>query len=243
MRTLGMAATVCVLAILALGAGSVMAGEKAEGRDLSGGKTLNAPPPKGAIVLFDGTNLDKWSSQKSREWETADGPADWKIVPDGWLEVVPGAGSIITKRKFGDVRLHMEFRLLGEETNGGVYLLARYEVNIKDSYGLAEGSQCGALSNMPEPVEPLVHVAAPPLQWQTYDIDFRAPRFDASGKKTEKARITLAHNGVTIHDDVEFDPPRGAAKRLGEAPTGPIMLQEHGTAYQFRDIWIVDQTE
>jgi len=207
--------------------------------------TLNALPPEEAIVLFDGTNLDEWASQKEKEWLKADGPADdWKTIPGGRLEVIPEAGSIITKKQFSDFNLHLEFRLLGYPTNSGVYLLARYEVNINDSYGLFEGAaQCGALSNMPESVEPRVPMASPPLQWQTYDIDFRAPRFDKSGKKIEKARITVAHNGVTIHDRVELEPPKGAAKRLDEAPTGPIMLQEHGSPLQFRNIWIVDKAK
>jgi len=206
--------------------------------------TLNALPPEGAIVLFDGTNLDEWVSQKERAWEETDGPADdWKIIPGGRLEVVPGAGSIITKRKLGDFRLHLEFRLLGGVTNGGVYLMTRYELNIKDSYGRFEGSQCCALANLAESVAPRVHMAAPVFQWQTLDIDLRAPRFDERGQKTENGRVTVAHNGVTIHDNVELGPTKGAAKRLGEVPTAPIMLQDHETAYQFRNIWIVDKAE
>ena len=204
--------------------------------------TLNALPPKGAVVLFDGTNLDEWARQKEKEWDKVDGPADgWTILPGGRLEPDTWVGSIITKMQFGDFKLHLEFRVPGGEINSGVYLHARYEVNINDSYGLLEGSQCGALSNLPTPVEPRVHMAAPALQWQTYDIDFRAPRFDTNGTKIEKARVTVAHNGVTIHDRVELDLPRGAAKRLGETPIGPIMLQEHGVPLQFRNIWIVDK--
>ena len=203
--------------------------------------TLNALPPKGAILLFDGTNLDEWARQKEKEWDKEEGPADgWKILPGGRLEPGVWAGSIMTKKHFSDFKLHLEFRLLEGEANSGVYLHARYEVNINDSYGLLEGSRCGALSNLPTPVEPRVHMAAPALQWQTYDINFRAPRFDRNGTRIEKARVTVAHNGVTIHDRVELDPPRGAAMRLGEAPAGPIMLQEHGVPLQFRNIWIVD---
>lgn len=204
--------------------------------------TLNALPPKNAIVLFDGTNLDEWARQKEKEWDKEEGPADgWTILPGGRLEPGVWVGSIITKKQFGDFKLHLEFRLLGGEINSGVYLQARYEVNISDSYGVLEGPQCGALSNLPTSVEPRVHMAAPALQWQTYDINFRAPRFDRNGTKIEKARVTVKHNGVTIHDRVELDPPRGAARRLGESPTGPIMLQEHGAPLQFRNIWIVDK--
>jgi hypothetical protein len=209
-----------------------------------GSPTMNAAPPKGAIVLFDGKKLDQWLSQKEKEWLNSDGPAtDWKIVPAGWLEPVDWVGSIITKKEFGDFELHVEFRLLGGETNSGVYLQARYEININDSYGALEGSQCGAFANLSTKIEPRVAMTMPPLQWQTFDIDFRAPRFDESGKRIEQALVTVVHNGVKIHDRVKLDPPRGAAKRLGEAPKGPIMLQEHGTPLQFRNIWIVDKSK
>ena len=81
------------------------------------------------------------------------------------------------------------------------------------------------------------------MQWQTFDIDFRAPRFDASGtKKIENPRITLVHNGVKIYDDVEIKSLKGSVGRLGEAGVGPIYLQEHGNPYQFRNIWVIDKT-
>lgn len=204
--------------------------------------TLNAPPPQDAIVLFDGSNLHSWASQANKKWEESDGPADWKIIPGEGVEVVSGAGSIITKQRFSDFKLHLEFRLLGDKTNGGVYLLARYELNINDSYGDRQGSQCGAFANLVEAIAPRVPMAAPPLQWQTFDIDFRAPRFDTLETLAENARATVQLNGVVIHDNVELGKRRGAAKRLGDAPDGPIMLQEHGTAYQFRNIWVVDES-
>src|SRR5215218_3308868 len=71
----------------------------------------NSAPPRGAIVLFNGRNLDAWLSQKERRWEDSNGPADWKILKDRSLEVVPGAGSLITKQKFADIKLHFEYRL------------------------------------------------------------------------------------------------------------------------------------
>lgn len=208
--------------------------------------TLDAMAPKNAIVLFDGSNVDEWTKQKTKEWLTPDGPADnWKIIPGGRLEVVPESNSIITKRQFSDFFLHVEFRVLGEETNGGVYLLSRYEINIKDSYGIYNGPASGALGNtsVPRPVGPIINAAAPAFQWQTFDINFRAPRFDANNEKTENARITVSLNGVTLYENIEPEVLKGAAKRLGEAASGPIMLQEHGTAYQFRNIWIVDKSK
>jgi hypothetical protein len=205
--------------------------------------TLNQPPPENAIVLFDGRDLDNWTRHAPKKWLIPDGPALWKIVPGGRLEVVPGKGSIITNRQFGDFRMHMEFRLLGKPTNGGVYLQARYEINIKDSWGQLEGAPCGALGNVSDPQDiPLPgNMAEPPMHWQTYDIVFRAPRFEGpGGKKTEDARITLVFNGKTLYEELALKAVRGAASRLGEAELGPILLQEHGEAYQFRNIWIVE---
>ncbi|MFH0991215.1 MAG: DUF1080 domain-containing protein [bacterium] len=208
--------------------------------------SLNMVPPKEAIVLFDGQSTNEWAKQKAKEWLTEDGPANnWNILPGGKLEVVPKAGSIITKRQFGDFKLHAEFRLLGEATNSGIYLMTRYEVNIKDSYGQTKGDPCGAPGNIAEPLrkDPIVNAAAPLFQWQTLDIDFRAPRFNESGTKIENARITVFYNGIKLYENLQPVKLKGAVTRIGEAPKGPLMLQEHGTALQFRNIWIVDQSD
>jgi len=203
-------------------------------------QTLDAQPPKNAIVLFDGTNLDEWTWQKERDEEN---PVNgWKILHGGRLEPGVRAGPIITKKQFGDFKLHLEFRVIGGEVDSGVCLQTGYEVKINDSYGILDGSQCGTLTNLPKKVEPCVHMAAPAFQWQTYDIDFRAPRFDKNGTKIEKARVTVVHNGVTIHDGVDLDSPIGTVGRLEEAPTGHIMLQQQGNPLQFRNIWIVDKS-
>lgn len=207
--------------------------------------TLNDPPPLNSKVIFNGMNLDALGSVKVKEWLSPSGPADnWKILPGEGIEVVPGAGSVITKQQFGDFFMHAEFRLLGQPTNGGIYLLSRYEINIKDSYGQIGGAPCGALGNVAEPEIPIptVNPATPPMQWQTFDIEFRAPRFDPSGEvKTENARITVVYNGVEIYRDVQIEKLSGAAGRLGESARGPIYFQEHGNAYQFRNIWLVEK--
>jgi hypothetical protein len=211
--------------------------------------TMNAPAPKGAIVLFNGKNLDAWSKVEEKEWLNGSGPVDnWKILPGGILEVVPHQAplyeSIITKQKFGDIKLHLEFRLLGEVTNGGVYFMSRYEMNIKDAYGQIGGTPV-AFGNviLPKSMDLNVNVAYPPMQWQTFDVDFRAPRFDSTGtRKIENARITVVHNGVTVYNDVEIKAVKGSTAKLGEAGVGPIYLQEHGSAYQFRNIWVIDKT-
>lgn len=204
--------------------------------------TLNASPPENAIILFNEDNLEKWGKQKAKDWLTIEGPADnWKVIPSWKIEAVPGKGSIITKKNFKDFKLHAEFRLLGKPTNGGIYLLSRYEVNIKDSYGQLSGEPCAALGNIAEPViKNIPNAALPPFQWQTLDIEFKAPRFDANGNKIENARITTYLNGIKLYENIEPIKLKGAATRLGEAETGPIMLQEHGTEYQFRNIWIVE---
>lgn len=205
---------------------------------------LGLPPPKGAIVLFDGNGLEAWAKKKGKDWLTEDGPARWKILPDGVLEVVPGSDCIITHRKFGDGHVHVEFRTLGAPTNSGVYLQTRYEVNINETYGRYDETPCGALDNCtPASARLQVRAARPPLEWQTLDIEFRAPRFDASGNRTEPARATVWLNGVRLYDEQPLQRPKGAAGRLGEAPTGPLMLQEHGMPVQFRNIWFAPAPE
>ena len=203
---------------------------------------VGAKPPPGAIVLFDGHNLDAWAKQKERQWLTEDGPANhWKLLEGEAVEVVPGTGCIISKKEFGDCKVHLEFKILGP-VNSGLFLQTRYEVNIKDSYGQAKGEPCCAPGNFSGPglPETITNAAAPPLQWQSLDIYFRAPRFDGAEKKTANARVTAVFNGTTLYKEVEVETIKGAAKRLGEAPKGPLMLQEHGAPIQFRNIWLVE---
>jgi len=209
--------------------------------------TLGAKPPEGAIVLFDGTGFDEWEGRGKggllgllfKHSEPA-----WKLV-DGTMEVVPGSGSIRTKRKFRNYKLHLEFRspfmpfAKGQKRgNSGVYNLERYEVQILDSYGLeGKDNECGAIYKV---AAPRVNMCAPPMQWQTYDITFHAPQFDPSGKKVQNARITVVHNGVTIHKDLEIPHPTGGARIKPEQMMGSISLQDHGDPVQFRNIWLVE---
>ena len=204
--------------------------------------SLGAPAPAGAIVLFDGKNLDAWANKKGKEWLVEDGPAPWKIVDGGILEVVPGTGGgIISHRKFGDCHVHVEFRTLGFPSNSGVFFETRYEANINETYGKLDGTPNAGFDNCaPASDTPKIRPCRPPLEWQTFDIDFQAPRFDAAGKKIASAHATVLFNGVKIYDQQELNPMKGAAGRLGEAPTGPIMLQEHGMPVQFRNIWVTE---
>lgn len=195
------------------------------------------PPPSDAIVLFDGSNTE--------HWQRADGKADcpWRIE-SGAMVVVPRAGSIISRRSFRDIQLHIEFAtpavVVGEgqgRGNSGVYLMGRYEVQILDSFEneTYPMGQCGAIYNVHPP---LVNACRPPGEWQTYDIVFRAPRFDDSGNKAANATITVLHNGVLIHDRAEVPAPTGAAPSRESPDAGPIYLQDHGNPVRFRNIWV-----
>ncbi len=203
--------------------------------------TLGAKPPAGAVVLFDGKSLDAWADKKGKEWLVEGGPAPWKVVDGGILEVVPGTGGgIISHQRFGDCHVHVEFRTLGYPSNSGVFLETRYEANINETYGKLDGTPNAGFDNCtPAGDTPKIRATRPPLEWQTFDIDFTAPRFDAQGKKTADATATVLFNGVKIYDAQKLGPVKGAAGRLGEAPTGPLMLQEHGMPVQFRNIWVV----
>ena len=202
--------------------------------------TLGAKPPAGAIVLFKGKNFKKWKRTGKKPGEDS---VQWKRV-NGAMEVKPGGGSIITRKKFADVKLHLEFRTpfmpkaRGQgRGNSGVYLQGRYEVQVLDSYGLeGRDNECGGIYGVGAP---LVNMCAPPMQWQTYDITYRVPRLDSSGKRVKDARMTVIHNGVKIHDN------RKVSKATTAAPGGPggIYLQDHGNRVQYRNIWLVELPE
>jgi catechol 2,3-dioxygenase-like lactoylglutathione lyase family enzyme len=204
--------------------------------------TLGMKPPKGAIVLFDGTNLDSWSKMKEKEWLKEDGACMWHLVSGGAVESVPRTGSCISKQSFGDAKIHVEFRNIGGPTNSGVYIQDRYEANINETYGSLSANPNGQFDNSIA-TKPGIRASRPVLDWQTFDVDFKAPRFDASGKKTADAVVTLLLNGEPLYTDHVLGPVVLNAARLGEAPTGPIQLQEHGMPTQFRNIWVVDESK
>jgi hypothetical protein len=204
--------------------------------------SLGEKPPAGATVLFDGSNMNLWAKMKEKDWLTEDGPSLWHLVPGAAIEVVPRAGSLISRKQFGDAKIHVEFRTLGGPTNSGVYIQDRYEANINEMYGRLDGNPCAGFDNCtPADARPGIRCSRPPLEWQTLDIDFKAPRFDATGKKTANPRVTMLFNGTALYTDRELGPVTLNAARLGEAPTGPIQLQEHGMPVQFRNIWVVDR--
>ena len=199
-------------------------------------------------TLFDGKDLAGWRTPTGT----------WSVVNDVSLDpadpkklvLVPGQGVIvnsatshtvdlITEAEFGDMEVHVEF-CIAKHSNSGVYLMGRYEMQIYDSFGVEKdqypGIECGGIyprwinEKDVEGHSPLVNASNPPGQWQTFDITFRAPRFDASGKKIANAKVVkFVHNGKVIHENVELNGPTRGPIAEDEKPTGPIRLQgDHG---------------
>lgn len=197
--------------------------------------TVSTAPPADAIVLFDGSNLAQWRDAQG-------GPARWRLV-DGAMEV-NGTGNIFTIKEFGDCQLHIEWATPSEvkgsgqgRGNSGVYLQGRYEVQILDSFEnetYPDGMAGAIYGNYP----PLVNVCRRPGEWQSYDIIFHPPRLARDGKTIIPGSMTVFHNGVLIHDHVPIYRPTTAAAFQDIAERGPLMLQDHGCAVRFRNIWI-----
>jgi len=196
-------------------------------------------PPSDAVVLFDGKDLSKWAHKDGSA-------AKWK-VENGYFEVAPKTGEIHTREAFGDCQLHVEFaepappKGEGQDRgNSGVFLQGLYETQVLDSYQsktYADGQASAIYGQYP----PLVNASRPPGQWQTYDIIFHGPRFDASGKLTRPARETVFHNGVLVQDNVELTGPTGHHVRPPYKPGPeklPLALQDHGHPVRYRNIWI-----
>jgi len=195
------------------------------------------PPPPGAVVLFDGWNLDAWES-------SGNSAPRWRLV-DGAMEVAPGTGDLHSRRWFGDVRLHVEFQVPPsapgaaeqDRGNSGVYIQGHYEVQVLDSFGatLSGANDCGAIYGVKNAE---VNESFPPGIWQSYDILFRAPRWSGS-TKVSPARITVVWNGTKVQQDVEVwgSTTLGDPEIPGESD-GPLRLQDHGHPVRFRNIWV-----
>lgn len=205
--------------------------------------TMGAKPPEGALVLFDGTNLDAWEHVPGAG---AARPCRWLLLEGGVMEVRDGG--IITRKHFTDCKLHVEFRLPfmpgrreQQRANSGVYLQGRYEVQILDTFGMpALINGCGSVYNV---APPRVNMCMAPLEWQTYDITFRAPRFDPDGKMIVAPRLTVVHNGVTIHENQPVPGPTRASLDANVTIPGGLHLQDHGNPVQFRNIWLVETAD
>jgi hypothetical protein len=207
-----------------------------------------AAPPSDAIVLFDGKNLDEWISQRDKS------PAQWTVA-DGVLTVNKQSGNIETKRSFKDYQLHIEWRIPEGITgsgqsrgNSGVFLAstgsgdAGYELQVLDSYENKTyvNGQAGSIYKQ---FIPLANAMRKPGEWQTYDVIWTAPRFNADGSVKTPAYVTALHNGVLIQNHVEL---KGETLYIGQPSykaydTAPIKLQAHGDpspVISFRNIWV-----
>ncbi len=198
-------------------------------------------PPSDAIVLFDGKDTSKWV-QRRRGGEVT--PVSWK-VENGYMECVPRVGDIMTKEKFGDLQLHIEWASPVEmdgsgqnRGNSGVLLMGRYEVQVLDSWNnatYADGQAGSVYGWWP----PLVNAARKPGEWQTYDIFFEAPRFK-DGALSRPAYVTVMHNGVLVQHHTEIGGPmahRVVRKYQAHEAEEPLGLQNHNTKVRFRNIW------
>lgn len=206
-----------------------------------------------------GQDLSAWDGNTG-QWKSV---GNVHLDPDNAKRLVgePGTGAIIngptgrtkhllTKGQFGDVRAHIEF-MVSKDSNSGVYFIGRYEIQVFDSWqkeSAYPGIECGGIyqrwDNSREPKgfeghSPRVNASKAPGQWQTFDVVFRAPRFDEAGRKIANARFErVVHNGVEVHTDVELTGPTRAGAYNDEGPTGPLMLQgDHGPV-AYRNIWL-----
>ncbi len=203
-------------------------------------------PPSDAVVLFDGTSLAEWQRADS-----AGGPAMW-LVKDGYMEVAAGTGAITTRRAFGSVQLHIEWRAPlpakgeGQERgNSGVFLMSHYEIQVLDSYDnvtYADGQAAAVYGQTP----PLVNASRPPGVWQTYDIIFHRPVFGADSSVVGPARVTVFHNGVLVHDNVAitgWTVHNRVATYRPHADRLPLLLQDHGAPVRYRNVWVRELPE
>ena len=200
------------------------------------GPDYSPPAPRGDTVLFDGSSLENWRQKDGQQ-------ALWAVA-DGTMQAVRGAGDLVTAEQFsGDFLLHLEFRVpetpatngWQDRGNSGVYLQGRYEVQVLDSFGRElKSGDCGGIYGKHAPA---LDACRPAGEWQSYDIQFSSPRHE-DGEKVANARMTVWHNGLRIHDDVEIDGPTTAAMSADEPGRGPILLQDHGHAVRYRNVWL-----
>lgn len=211
--------------------------------------------------LFNGKDLTGWHGQdgKPHEWLTTRGIRWERLLSPTRLIPVPLPGdrmlngpqgrtaNLVTDEKFGDVELYLEF-MIPNGSNSGVYLHGLYEVQVFDSYGSTEPmktSDCGGIYHRwidnkgVGGSAPSRNASRRPGEWQSFQVWFRAPRFEAGRRKTENAKfIRVLHNGLSIQNDVEVDGPTRANMKIPEAPENPLMLQgDHGPV-AYRNIYI-----
>lgn len=195
--------------------------------------------PSDAVQLFNGKDLALWQQRNGK-------PAAWK-VREGYFEIAPGSGDIVTKESFGDCQLHLEWATPNpphgvdqEPGNSGVYLQSLFEIQVLESNRnkTYPDGQAGAVYCQ---YPPLVNPARPPGEWQTYDIVFHAPRFSPDSKLEDPATVTLLFNDVLVQDHTLLTGPTDYMKRPPYKPTPPrlpLLLQDHGQPVRYRNIWV-----
>lgn len=204
------------------------------------GPDVPVAAPAGATTLLAGKDLSPWHHRDG-------GVSKWTARDDGSVEVT-GGGDLVSTEEFGDALIHVEFLTPPPEAgaegehrmNSGVYVQGRYEIQVLCSPGDPPSPNfCGGVYGI---AAPHVNACRPADRWQTYDIEFHAPRFDANGAKTANATMTVWHNGIRIHENLELPNATGGALS-DEAPTGPLMLQDHGMPVRYRNVWVVKRGE
>lgn len=195
--------------------------------------TLGMEPPEGAVVLLDGTE-----ATRAANWYST---SRWITEDSGAMRIT--GGSTWTKDEFGSGRIHVEFMTpympneRGQARgNAGVYVQGRYEIQVLDSFADEPAdNRCGGIYQQAVPV---VNACLPPGEWQTYDITFTAPEFDGMGNKTKNATLTVVHNGIVIHDNLELTKNTPGGLGNNEVSMGPLLIQDHSDVVRFRNIWI-----
>ncbi|HCW07971.1 MAG TPA: DUF1080 domain-containing protein [Cytophagales bacterium] len=223
---------------------------------------LCAEPPADAIILFDGSNLNEWQNPQFKgEAGTIEGiekilkewDENFKHIDAGWniankeLIVKPGNGAIETKKRFSNFQLHIEWLspdAVGKQgqgySNSGIFLMSLYELQVLNSYDNQTYSN-GQAGSIYKQAIPSANASRPPGEWQVYDVAFSAPVFGEKGELVYPARVTVFHNGVLIHNNIELKGPTcfiGQTKPLVHPAKMPIRLQDHGDPVKFRNIWI-----
>lgn len=202
-------------------------------------------PPSDALVLFDGSDLSQWLTDTEGPPHGSPGEPGWK-VQNGFMEVVPGSGSIRSKETFGDCQIHIEWATpenpVGTSQgrgNSGVLIMGRYEIQVLDSYEnptYADGQAAAMYGQYP----PLVNASRAPGEWQTFDLVFEAPRFEGD-RLAKPAWVTVLHNRILVHHRRAFIGQvthRRLATYSPHASEGPLLLQNHGNPVRYRNIWV-----